>query len=225
MAERRRPRSEVPLPPTRRKLKKLVRRRGKVGRKKLSVQEDRKMFVRSLVASRLSYPEIAKAFAKKFHLTLKGAYLYLNRLNASAVRALEDYDDRTLMLEFQRMVLSLEDVIMRAKLAEPADLKTAVQGEMALARIYGFDKGAFLAALQERRKTAREVEAKVIDTSVSTTTRALLAKDMHALSVKQLQNLLTDDAVSDLIGEGESGEVSGQRKTKKTAEAEIVEGG
>jgi hypothetical protein len=190
----------VPLPPKRsRKALSNKRRRHHLpgGRLKREEKHSRVEFVMTLVRNRFSYPEIAKAFAKKYNLTLKGAYLFLQRVNCQAVREMEEWDATTLINIFQRMVLSLEDQIKKAK--ADGDHKSVIQGELALARLFGFDKGTFIAALQENVARRRIATKQLPAGTQVDEKRELLAKDMHSLTVKELQAMLNAPEVEEAL--------------------------
>jgi hypothetical protein len=156
---------------------------------------DRVSFISKLLAARLSYPEIAKALAKQYDLSRKGAYLFLGRMFNKARREFTE-EGPDLINVFTRLVMSLEDSVAMCK--ANADYKGAIAGDMALARVYGFDRGAFLeavAAQREQRKKAKKVD--LIQDSA-------LATDMLRLSNDQLQQMLTkDDSFAEVLDDSD----------------------
>lgn len=166
------------------------------GRLTFKEKDDRVSFVATLVAKRLTYGEIAKGIADKFGMTRRAAYAFMYRLTE---RASQEFLANPVDLThcFQRIIYSLEDIIKTAKAA--GDLKAAVSAESALARLYGFDKGQFLAALEQQRSKAK---AKKIDT-IEVDTSALI-RDMNALNEQQLREMLSDEDVEKVLHEDES---------------------
>jgi len=161
------------------------------GRNKFPEQQDRLSYVVQCISKRLTYPEIAKAVADEYKITRKNAYNYLNRL---VTRAGAEMEEKGIDLTnvFQRIVLSVEDSIRMAKAG--GDHKGAIAGESLLAKVYGFDKGLFIAALERQRKLRRK--SKKVDLI-----EGGLAEEMHSLTNQQMQKLLTDTADSEAVEE------------------------
>ena len=175
------------------------------GRLTFREKDDRVAFITTLVAKRLTYSEIAKAIADKFGMTRKASYAFLYRLTERASKEfLANPVDLTHC--FQRIIYSLEDIVKSAKAA--GDLKAAVSAESALARLYGFDKGQFLAALENQRtkSKAKKVDSIEIDTSA-------LIRDMNALNEQQLREMLEDEDVEKVMnGDEDQSETKAKKK-------------
>jgi len=192
-----RKRTTTPAKKTRRGLKGVKKNyevtgsKGK-GRTKKSEQDARIIFVTSLVANRLSYPEIAKALSLEFGYTTKGAYNFLNRMSRRASKELENYGE-DLAGVFSRLVVSIEHNIKMAM--HDKDWKTGIAGNVALSKIFGFDKGLFLAAVAEARKERRQ--AKQITSTVIDNEN--ISHRMHDMSHRQLMDMLDDDDVGKYV--------------------------
>jgi hypothetical protein len=184
-----------------------MKRRGrKGGRKKFEEQQDRYQFVNDLVARRMPYPHIAKAVAKKYDMTLKGAYKFLERMNRRAAReAANGMGEVDLTNVFFQIVSSLQQTIFQAK--QDNNHAAVISGEQTLARLFGFDKGTFLAALQE----AKQRRAKVVDNEIKSEeeqARNLLAADMNNLTNKQLQAMIGDEDIQEVLDMGHGEDLS-----------------
>lgn len=173
---------------------------GKVGRTSLMAYDDRVEFVATLVSKRLSYAQIAKALAERYNMTRKGAYLWLVRLTQKAAKQFDaEVTDDVMINVFQRIVLSLEDSIREAKVLK--DWKTAISGDLALARLFGFYGGVFLAAYSKARKERRSVK-QVESFAASKDTQSVI-DEMFELQNRQLQAMTQNPKTQSIVEEGE----------------------
>lgn len=181
-------------------------------------KHERNQLIVGLMANRYSYNEIAKVLSSKYTISLKAAYHYLSRFAADAIDNMESIcTDEHIMREFQLIVASITDTIRRAKNPSPTrgkngevipgnpDFSAALKGEALLMKLYGFDKGLTLEAIQSKRATAGDSGRKHVEAEQKNLT---LLEHMRELSNEQIQAQLHP-------------ELDAARKQRKEAKAEI----
>lgn len=189
---------------TPRRVPRAIKRTRSKGRISFEQERERETFVTECLARRLTYAQLAKAVAERYGLKLKSAYAYLGNYFRRLRKQLQEQDDEDVMGVFYRVIVSLEQSVRAAKADK--DWRAAISGDMALAKLYGFDKGNFLAAIAEARKRKMTKKVEAVDLSNTES----LASRMQQLSNEQLSELLSYDKDFEEVIDGDNAKKAAQ---------------